>query len=389
MRGLGLACVIALSCSRAPAPPPSVPAAASSTAVAIAPPVAPPIASASASASASAPVDASSLPLVLDDIVYDPDTGAQRRAARAGEAGWPDESAPAAESVALGDGAVSLKDASGKVLWRTPVKGSLGSVRPPDRTLTKAHVVAVVDGRLVAFRRDNGATAWTVGGPVDRLLGDGEMVLSTDCQSPSAPPPHRWLMARRALDGAEVWKLELPKDVDPDGIEKIGAYYIVHMGKRAAFVTAQGKVAFELDDDLVEVAPQSIGWLIVTTKRIARLDESGKAIWTLPAMRDTFVAGAGVTAVPGGDLLLWGWGRINDSGVELLRVRPDDGKVVFRTRAEALGVGHSKYGHHAYVRLRGSKVDVVSIGSYGTFVEVRALASGSRLSRWKPKESPP
>ncbi|NOU28267.1 MAG: PQQ-binding-like beta-propeller repeat protein [Polyangiaceae bacterium] len=387
MRGLGLACVIALSCSRAPTPAPSVPAAASSTAVAIAPPSASPVVP--APATASAVVDAASLPLVLDGVVYDPDTGVRRRAARAGESGWPGEPDPAAESITLGDGAVSLKDASGKVLWRTPVKGSLGSVRPPDRALTKAHVVAVVDGRLVAFRKDNGATAWNVGGPVDRLLGDGEMVLSTDCQSPSAPPAHRWLMARRAQDGAEAWKVDLPKDVDPDGIQRLGAYYIVRMGKRTAFVTTQGKVAFELDEELVEVAPQGTGWLVVTSKRVARLDENGKAIWTLPAMRDTFVAGASMIPVPGGDLLLWGWGRIADSGVELLRLRPDDGKVVFRVQAEPLGVGHSKYGHQAYVRLRGSKVDVVSIGSYGTFVEVRALASGSRLSRWKPKESAP
>jgi hypothetical protein len=387
MRGLGLACVIAMSCSRAPAPSPSVPTAASSTAVAIAPPSASPIVP--APATASAPVDASSLPLVLDDVVYDPDTGVRRRAARAGEPGWPKEPAPAAESIALGDGAVSLTDASGKVLWRTAAKGSLGSVRPPDRVLTTAHVVAVVDGRLAAFRRDDGAAAWTVGGPVDRLLGDGEMVLSTDCQSPSAPPPHRWLMARRARDGAEVWKVDLPKDVDPDGIEKFGAYYIVRMGKRAAFVTAQGKVAFELDEELVEVAPQGTGWLVVTSKRVARLDENGKAAWTLPAMRETFVAGAGVIPVPGGDLLIWSWGRISDSGVELLRLRPDDGQVVFRTHAEALGVGHSKYAHEAHVRIRGTKLDVVSVGSYGTFVEVRSLAKGTQLARWKPKESAP
>lgn len=342
-----------------------------------------------ASTTPSAPSDASSLPLVLDGVVYDPDTGTRRRAARADEPGWPSDAAPAAESIVLGDGAVSLKDASGKLLWRTPVKGSLGSVRPPDRASTKGFVVAVVDGRLTAFRRDSGAVAWTVGGPVDRLLGDGEMVLSTDCQSPSAPPPHRWLMARRERDGSEAWKVELPKDVDPDGIAKIGAHYIVRMGKRTAFVAAPGKVAFELDEELIEVAPQGTGWLVVTSKRVARLDASGKAVWSLPAMRDTFVAGAGTIPVPGGDLLVWGWGRISDSGVELLRVRPDDGQVLFRTHAEALGVGHSKYRHEASVRIRGSKIDVVSVGSYGTFVEVRSLSKGTQLTRWKPKEATP
>lgn len=370
------------ACSRAPVPSPTVPAASSSATVVVAPasaaPVTPPPAE-----------DASNLPLVLDGFVYDPDTGTRLRAARASEPAWPKEPAPRADAITLADGAVTLKDAAGKVLWRTPVKGSLGSVRPPDRALTKAHVVVVVDGRLAAFRRDTGAAAWTVDGPVDRLLGDGDLVLSTDCQSPSAPPPHRWLMARRAQDGAEAWKVDLPKDVDPDGIEKLGAKYIVRMGKRAAFVTAQGATAFVLDEELVSVTPQGSGWLVVTSKRVARLDENGKAAWTLPAMRETFVAGAGVIPVPGGDLLIWGWGRISDSGVELLRVRPDDGQVVFRTHAEALGVGHSKYGHEAYVRIRGSKVDVVSVGSYGTFVEVRTLTKGTQLARWKPKESPP
>lgn len=386
---LALVAVVAVlgACSRGPAPSSSVPAFPSATVVAVASASAP-----DAPATSSEPPaaeDASALPLVLEGFVYDPDAGTRLRAARPNELGWPRDVVPATDAVVLGDGAVSLKDAHGKVVWQTPVKGSLGSVRPPDRALTATLVVTVVDGRLAAFRRDTGAPAWTASGPVDRLLGDGETVLSTDCQSPSAPPPHRWLMARRARDGAEAWKVDLPLDVDPDGIEKLGAHYIVRMGKRTAFVTHKGAIAFQLDEELVHVAPQGTGWLVVTSKRVARLDESGKALWTLPAMRETFVAGAGLLPVPGGDAVLWGWGRISDSGVELLRVRPDDGQVVFRTHADALGVGHSKYGHHAYVRVRGAKLDVVSVGSYGTFVEVRSLAKGTAMTRWKPKGASP
>ena len=123
--------------------------------------------------------------------------------------------------------------------------------------------------------------------------------------------------------------------------------------------------------------------IVVSSLRVGRM---GGTAWGLPPMKETFVAGADHVVMPNGDWLIWSWSHISDSGVELLRLRPDDGHVVFREKLPGAGVHHSEYEHDAHVRLRGERLDVVSVGSSATWVEVVSAATGKRLTRWQPKK---
>lgn len=69
-----------------------------------------------------------------------------------------------------------------------------------------------------------------------------------------------------------------------------------------------------------------------------------------------------------------------------IRLRPDDGHVVYRVRLAGAGVHHSEYEHDAHVRRRGDRLDVVSIGSSATWVEVVEAATGKRITRWQPNK---
>jgi hypothetical protein len=84
--------------------------------------------------------------------------------------------------------------------------------------------------------------------------------------------------------------------------------------------------------------------------------------------------------LPGGDLLAFLYGEISDSGVRVMRLRPD-GTVVWQSFCAPLGVSHSIYRHDASVAVEGGQVKVVSRGSYGEFVEVLDAQSGRQIRR--------
>jgi hypothetical protein len=85
--------------------------------------------------------------------------------------------------------------------------------------------------------------------------------------------------------------------------------------------------------------------------------------------------------VVGGQLLAYIYCGSSDSGVQVMRLDPDSGKVVWRTRCPGLGVTHSKYHHRATVTVEGDRVRVMSHGSAGDFEDVLDLASGQRRRR--------
>lgn len=135
------------------------------------------------------------------------------------------------------------------------------------------------------------------------------------------------------------------------------------------------------------VATQKDRRFVVGKTRIACLDNKSQVRWTLPPMKRTTSGGADALELPGGDLLIYGWGQTSDSGAELVRVHAEDGKEIFRVDLAPAGVGHSKYWHDVHVRTRGDWLDVVSIGSYATWVEVVSAATGKSHARWKPKSN--
>jgi hypothetical protein len=159
------------------------------------------------------------------------------------------------------------------------------------------------------------------------------------------------------------------------------------------FFTRDGNVTIKLPDvELIHVepivyptTPRSPGLIVLTTKRIVGLGLVGNKRWELGAPEHGFQGGGGAVTLPDGDVVIYNFGHISDSGVELIRIHPLEGNVVYRVNVDGLGVAHSQYLHSAFVRARGSILDVVSIGSSGTFVETRNASDGKLIGkRWQP-----
>jgi outer membrane protein assembly factor BamB len=271
------------------------------------------------------------------------------------------------------------------VRWRFRLAGAR-SVRPPDLVTTKRMVVAAVESDLVGIDRATGKERWRITVPNDRLHAAGDLVLSLDSNAYLPAVPKRWLVARRDWDGTEVFRVELPRKADPEALFDLGRLLLVR-NRHPHFslvIDRTGRIVFELRERVSAGVPIGNGWLVVTDKRVARLDAKGSVVWELPGFENDFVMGTGILVLPGGDALVYNHGAISDSGVELLRVGLADGKVRWRRRADPLGVGHSKYRHQAYVvRIPGDELAVVSQGSYGSWIERVDALTGSQRGRWE------
>ena len=82
-----------------------------------------------------------------------------------------------------------------------------------------------------------------------------------------------------------------------------------------------------------------------------------------------------------GGVLEFRFGPISDSGVNLRRLNPQGGRVLWERHCVSLGVMHSEYVHDVFVHIEGRTAKVISRGSSGTFVERLDLDSGRRLAR--------
>ncbi len=304
------------------------------------------------------------------DLLADAQTGA-----KVGTAG---------EDVRIEEGAVVRYDADGKRLWSVTPAPPAGSVRPPDRVVVGDRVVVAGGTRLFGFDLGTGAPIWESDGPGDRLHAHGEWVLATSCAA-GALPQGRFLVARRARDGQEAWRLRLPDETDPDPIVDVGSLLLVR-GERpgggwAKLVDGSGKAVHEFAEAVACVVPAGSGLLVVGATGCARLEPASKSLWRVGAP----AAGRGdhAGAVPAGDgeMLVYTWNPIADSGVSVARIRLKDGSVVWKAHCDGLGVPHSKYWHRAYVELRGDRVLVVSQGAGGHFIDARDLRTGFRKTR--------
>jgi outer membrane protein assembly factor BamB len=266
------------------------------------------------------------------------------------------------------DGALVRYESDGRVRWRRALPG-VRSVRPPDVATGSGRVVATVDDELFAFDDAAGAPVWKARGPADRLATDGTYLYTTDC---SVHPAPRWLVVRRMADGKVTARASLPADFDPE-VNVDARHVVVVDSSRDETVVLDhaGNRAYALHETLFDSHLLRAGTLVVTNRRIALLDDHGRAVWQVGPPRDTV----------GADVIVANYGAIHDSGIEVTRLRASTGAIVWKTEVPALGVAHSKYVHRAYVVVAGSSVFVVSQGSYGSFFERLSLATGQREKR--------
>jgi outer membrane protein assembly factor BamB len=288
---------------------------------------------------------------------------------------------------------VLRRDGSGKVLWSTQLGGYAGGVRPP-HLLWDADRVYVTDGDgVTALSAKTGKSAWHTKGPNDRMLLSGRLLLAVDCGSThDIEIRGRSFVAYAVATGKEVFRVRLPQSnhFDPEPIREVGGLFLVQVGENtdgkgdARLIDRKGKVVHRLDRQVIAGVEQGKDRVLLTSRDLVRLSPDGKKRWSV-RLDHEWIAGGGLVALKGGDLVVFLHGLINDSGVQMARVDPASGKVVWRHSCKPLGVDHSKYRHTAAVAVEGDRLRVTSRGSGGTFVELLDLKSGKQLKRTRPK----
>jgi outer membrane protein assembly factor BamB len=282
-------------------------------------------------------------------------------------------------------GRVVRRNEIGNVLWTARLDGYLGGLLHDSERVYIAH-----DNGVTALGRKTGTVVWQAEGPGDRLLLDGKLLLATQCGSSDAiTTGGRWLLARVAATGAEVFRVRLPQedDYDPEPIRKVAGLFLVQThwdGKPALLIDKQGQVRHRLAGKVIDLLQQGNDLVLLTNENVARLTPAGKVAWSVPFHRvplGCWWDGGGLLRLQEGDLIAFLYCPIADGGIGLFRLAPGSGKVRWRASCASLGVGHSKYSHRATVSVVGDEVKVVSKGSYGTFVEMLDLVSGRQRSR--------
>jgi len=300
-------------------------------------------------------------------------------------------------------GRVARTSADGRTTrWVTALAGYVGGVRPPN-------VVADADRAYVAHQRtrEAGVTAldartgkmlWHSPGPEDRMLVSGDLLLAADCSvGVDGKGGGRWLLARRAASGKEAFRVALPvydeaNHFDALPIEEVAGWFVVQThdapsGAGAALlIDRTGRVRHRLDRQVVAVILVGEDRLLLTSRDVIRLGADGPPRWALPFAEREWIAGGGLVPLAGADVVAYLYGRINDSGVQVLRLDPGTGRKKWEAMCRPLGVMHSEYYHNAVVEVRGAQLVMTSRGSGGTFVEALDAQTGRSIARRVIKE---
>lgn len=285
------------------------------------------------------------------------------------------------------------RDAAGKVVWSTPLHGYLGLVRPPHLLADADRVYVTHADGVTALDARTGKESWHAAGPADRMLLSGDLLLAAQCGSgESITRSGRWVTARAAATGAEVFRVALPASFDPLPIREEAGLFLVQDHDApggaglALLIDRGGRVRHRFDREVVAVRPAGAGLLVLTGRDVVRLSAAGEAEWSAPFGEYEWLAGGGLVPLPGGDVAAFVYGQISDSGVRVVRLDPAGGAKRWEAFCGSLGATHSGYNHEASLVAAGDRLTVTSRGSYGTFVEVLDAATGRQVSRKAPKE---
>jgi len=273
----------------------------------------------------------------------------------------------------------------GRIRWTQSIPGPR-SVRPPDLAVGGGFTLVAADGVVRAFDDANGTQRWTSMVHGDRLQIAGDLAYSTMCNEPTND---HWLIGTSLADGAQKFRANLSRACDP--WLTVTDRFLVVVEDRPAntrIFDLHGKLLLELDEQTEGAGEAPFGGvlqagtttLLVTDKHVIAVDPNARVLWMRDHMRNTFVGGNQVVALPGGDFILANFGAINDSGIDLVRFHAD-GSYAWHSCSTPLGVGHSEYEHFGYIEARGDALFVASEGSYGAFLEKLAIATGERQLR--------
>jgi hypothetical protein len=300
---------------------------------------------------------------------------------------WVKPGTPAADPSIEDNGSrVVGRDRAGRVQWSASLTGPLGGVLPTDLIVDPQRVYLARWRGVTALDRRTGEVRWHSGGPCMHLYLSAGLLLAVDC---AGNPRHgRWLVARAADCGAEEFRVRLPlRDFDPGPIQEVAGLFLVQSRWTwratdvALLIDRRGNVFHRLDRQVLDGRRYGPDLILLTSTDVIRLAPDGRGRWSLPFRREESCPGGQLVPIVGGDLLASQFGCISDSGVQLMRLDPDGGKVVWQTQCPGLRVSHSKYQHNAMLAVEKDHVKVTSHGSAGSFEEILGLRYGDRRKR--------
>jgi hypothetical protein len=282
-----------------------------------------------------------------------------------------------APPLAFDDRHLVRREPDGRARWTQDLAG-VHSVRPPDVAVGGGRALAAIDDELHAFDDATGAPVWSAKVSGDRLRIAGDTAYSVMCGGAG----EHWLIGTALADGKERFRSDLAVACDPT-LEIVNKLVIVTDERHREM-----RIFDLAGNPLTQLAEVGAGsglalgstTILVTDVRVVALGPDANVLWQREHPRNTFVGGNALAELPGGDFVLANYGAIDDSGVDLVRLRRD-GSEVWHSCAAPLGVGHSEYEHFAYIEVRGDALLVASEGSYGAFLEQLAVRTGTREKR--------
>jgi outer membrane protein assembly factor BamB len=284
---------------------------------------------------------------------------------------------------------VIRRDATGQRVWATHLEGTLGGARPPHLLVDAQRVYVTHGDGVTALDRETGKVLWHSRGPNERLLLSNDLLVAVRCDS-SGPATARCgrLMARAVATGTEVFQALLPPGYEDSApLQEIAGLFLVQtppsggQGK-ALLLDRKGQVRHQYNGQIFAGRLRDGGTVFLTNKEVVCLSGKEKIRWSIPFAHLEDAAGGGLVDLGGGDLVAFLYSRVSDSGVQVIRLDPATGQVVWQVCCPPFGaLFYTRYSQDVTVRVEGNRTGVTSRGSSGTFVEVLDLETGQRLGR--------
>jgi outer membrane protein assembly factor BamB len=278
-------------------------------------------------------------------------------------------------------GQVLRHDANGKVEWETQLDGSLRSLWWPNLLSDGDRIFVKQFKGVWAIDRETGKVIWHVAVPNECFWLSGNLLLLAE---------GRQVVALAADTGTEVFRLSLPaaQDFRPVAIDEAAGLLMVQthedpFGKGDTFLfDRKGRVRYRFPRQVVAVVPAAEDRVFLTSADIRRVTPDGQTIWSTPLMGPECIAGGRIVEAPDGDLVVFSYCRIANTGVQLIRIDPVDGQKRWEAYCNPLSdVVHSQYLHAADVEWYDGHLRVLSHGSAGNFVECLDGQTGNQMRR--------
>lgn len=275
---------------------------------------------------------------------------------------------------------------NGETLWSVPVKWTGTRANGPAVVPDGNRVFIQAHAGITALDRTTGETLWQSSRPDDRLFASNGLVLAVD--NGNYEHKGRKIVARSQSDGRKLFTVPLSDRSNTEPIQRIADLYLVTEqeweggGWISCLFDAKGHVRFHGGEHISGGISVGEDVVLVSVRRLFRLRPDGTIAW----QRERGVMGAysdgTFVRLGGGDLVGCFYMVLADSGCRIIRLHPEDGRVVWARNIEPLGTSHSIYFHHAHCEVRCGKLAVISQGNSGDFLEWADLETGKQLDQW-------